>query len=235
MDFTVSLLLSSGARVEQRELPLLAKCAPGELQPVREPRAYKGQRNVPGYFWMSKLNRLVWYESRLEMVILKQIDFDPLLIDVLPQPFVLHYRDAKGSASHTPDYLAWYRDGSRRVFNVKPAKFVHKPNNQRAFAACAEACRAINWQYSTQAEPPPQYFANLSWLAGYRRRPPHFETYASAIIEGIGAGTTIGSLLPDLGPPALVRPVLFYLMWVRQIDIDMHSVLSDESSVRLAG
>lgn len=38
---------------------------------MREPRAYKGQRNVPGYFWMSKLNRLVWYESRLEMVILK--------------------------------------------------------------------------------------------------------------------------------------------------------------------
>jgi hypothetical protein len=56
---------------------------------------------------MSKLERLVSYESRLEMIILKQLDFDPDLYEVLPQPVVLHFTSGGKRYRHIPDYLAW--------------------------------------------------------------------------------------------------------------------------------
>jgi hypothetical protein len=221
--------------IERRELSLLAAYAPGELLPVREPDAYQGQTHIPGFFWMSRLRRLVWYESRLEMVALKMLDFDPLLVDVLPQPFILHYRVDGKAYRHIPDYLVWRsKEPHRHVVNVKPRKSVDKPTNQRAFTACAEACSALNWSYTTQSEPPRVFLANLNWLAGYRRKPPGFAALCERMIESAATQPTIDELLAGIGEDAArARPILFYLIWNRMLEVDMLELLSDSSKVRL--
>lgn len=232
---TVTIRTAAGERVERRELALLATYEPGDLLQVREPGAYKEQLHIPGFFWMSRLRRLVWYESRLEMVTLKMLDFDPLLVDVLPQPFTLHYRVDGKPYRHTPDYLVWRSDEPRRhVVNVKPRKSVDKPRNQRAFTACARACSDLKWSYTTQSEPPIVFLANLNWLAGYRRRPPGFATLSERMVECAASRPTVADLVAQSGEhPSLARPVLFYLIWSRVLEINMHEILADSSQVGL--
>lgn len=219
----------------QHEAPtFLGHLTRADLQPVREPGVHKSQKHIPAYFWMSQLGELVWYESRLEMMCLKQIDFSVPLTGILPQPFVLHYFFEGKAHRHIPDYLVWCADGTRLLINVKPARYVNEPHNQRAFRACVDLVRYINWSYSTQSEPPPALRANINWLAGYRRHPPGFELYATTLVKKAASQPTITELLNGAGPPPFVLPVVFYLLWKRLIEFDHDVLLTSESRVWLA-
>lgn len=52
---------------QHRPQQFIARALDDDIQAVRLPTAYKGQRHLPGYLWMSRMNALVAYESRLEM------------------------------------------------------------------------------------------------------------------------------------------------------------------------
>lgn len=233
MDATVSIRLTDGRDVKGEAPTFLGHLARADLRPVREPGVHKGQMHIPAYFWMSQLRELVWYESRLEMMCLKQLDFGVPLIGVLPQPFVLHYTFEGKRRRHTPDFLVWCTDGTRLLVNVKPARYVDEPHNQRAFRACLDLTRSLNWNYTTQSEPPPVLRANLNWLAGYRRHPPGFELYATTLVERAADRPTIAQLLDGAGPAPFVLPVFFHLLWKWQIKFDHDILLTAESTVWL--
>lgn len=233
VDTTVSVRLANGKMVTGEAPTFLGHLNREDLQPVREPRVHKNQKHIPAYFWMSQLRKLVWYESRLEMMCLKQLDFGIPLIGVLPQPFILHYTFEGKRHRHIPDFLVWCTDGSRLLVNVKPARHVAAPHNQRAFCACLDLARYLNWSYSTQSEPPPALRANLNWLAGYRRHPPGFELYATTLVKRASFGPTIARLLTGAGPAPFVLPVFFHLLWKRQIEFDHDVLLTSASKVWL--
>jgi hypothetical protein len=47
--------------------------------------------------------------------------------EVLPQPFLLRFGTAAGQfRRHVPDFLAVLRDGSRWLFDVRPAELVEE-------------------------------------------------------------------------------------------------------------
>lgn len=79
----------------------IARALDDDIQAVRLPTAYKGQRHLPGYQWMSRMNAHVAYESRLEMTILLQLDFNKAVAHVTSQPFVLHYQHESKIYRHT--------------------------------------------------------------------------------------------------------------------------------------
>jgi hypothetical protein len=67
--------------------------------PVREFRWYKGRRHYSGWYWCATGQRLVVYESRLELARIMLADFDPA---VTAQPFRLIGRDARVCAGMCP-------------------------------------------------------------------------------------------------------------------------------------
>lgn len=229
----VSLKLASGEVIQKREIALVGRYERKELDLYRTPGVHRTQKHIPGLFWMSQVNELVFYESRLEMFTLKQLDFTQKIKAVLPQPFCLHFEADGKRRLHTPDYLLWLDGGKRLLVNVKPKKQVEKPINQRSFKACAELCETLGWAYVTLSEPNPIFLANLNWLAGYRRMPQNFEQFAATLIEKASTRQTIQDILAGVGPESLVRPVLFFLMWKHQIDFDTRSLLSNSSEVWL--
>lgn len=230
----ISLILASGELIQKREIALITKVERNELALFRVPGVHKTQKHVPGFFWVSQVNELVWYESRLEMFILKQLDFSQKIKAILPQPFCLHFKSDGKIRHHIPDFLVWLEGGKRLLVNVKPRRHVEKPLNQRSFKACTKLCEALGWAYVTLSEPNPIFLANLNWLAGYRRIPAKFNDFAAPIIDKASKRQSIQDLLADVGPEALVRPVLFFLMWKRQIDFDSRSLLTNKSEVWLA-
>jgi hypothetical protein len=216
----------------QKPSQFVARALDDDIQAVRLPTSYKGQRHLPGYLWMSRMNALVAYESRLEMTILLQLDFNKAVANVVSQPFVLHYLSESNTHHHTPDFFVRYSDGNGEVVNVKPRQFVKKPKNVRDFEACQTAAIEMGCAYSTRSELDTSYLANLGWLAGYRRPPAELTTYGEAIINAAMDPIPIQAVFARIeASPTLIRPILFHMLWTGWLATDLHTRLTRESPV----
>ena len=192
--------------------------------PIRKPRSRPTQKHLSGYYWFSSSGVLVPYESGLEMTALMRLDFDRGVAAVSGQPFRLEYPYEKSPGKsmrrfHVPDIFVRYRGGESAVVNVKRKQAANKPDHLRAASAMRDACNVAGWGYSEMYEPKEPYYSNLSFLAAYRRPPldPHYDRYAVSLVDLCAeAPRPVGQLLNEMsavGPPAVVKPALFHLLW----------------------
>ncbi len=217
---------------ELAALPLSA------LHPVRFSPSYKGQKNMPGVYWFSTTAAHVAYESREEMLALMMLDFDPDVIGVVAQPFVLSYLDSGEAGekrrAHIPDYLASCLDAPARLVDVKPPKEADKPDVKRVFDATREACGIAGWDYEVVTGHDPTLLANVEWLASYRRPPALLNDLAPVIVEAASVGRSIEDLAGVFRQgihEALVRPVVMHLIWKQVLTTDLSVPLTDSSIV----
>lgn len=231
---TVSYRIGTELLERQALSALYVRAMADEISPVRLPAFYKGQISLPGFFWMSRLNALVMYESRLEMVILLQLDFNHTIAHVVPQPFVLHYVNNSRLYRHTPDFFVRYNNGAGEVVNVKPKKYTGTDRNVRAFSACQSAASEMGFAYTTRSELDSVLLANLWWLSGYRRRPRQIGTYSDFLLDCALDAMTIGEIVKKAALPALMRPVLFYMIWNGPLSIDLYQRMNEKTVVTLA-
>lgn len=202
---------------------------------IRSIPAHKGQRHLPGFYWFSSIDRLVPYESRLEMFTLMNFDFEGDVIDVLAQPLLFHFVQEKEAYRHIPDFLVWRECGGVTVVDVKLGVQVGKDRNRRAFQSTEIACQHLGWGFDVRTEPEDVFLANLKWLAGYRRRPPRFKVEADRILQRCTEqATSIGNLVARSDLPILARPAIFHLLWKRVLKTDMSTLLQEESLVYLS-
>lgn len=226
---TVSCLPTGGLSIERREIELLGQIDLSKLASVRTPGVHKAQKHIPGFFWMEQAQDLVWYESRLEMMILKTLDHERDVETVVSQPFLLSFSQDGLTRTHVPDFLILFKDAPPLLVNVKPKRYLDSPRNARSFAACQHLAERLNWEYVTRAEPPPEYATNINWLNGYKRRPFALDQFREELLSRVVGQVSVGTALQGLEPAAFARPVLFYLMWRREISFDAQKVLSDDT------
>lgn len=72
-----------------------------------------------GYFHSHKLDRMVMYESQLEHVMLRHLDADHRVVDMLEQPFTIPVVFASRQHLYTPDVIVRLADGRVLVLEVK--------------------------------------------------------------------------------------------------------------------
>lgn len=83
------------------------------FESVRSIPSYRGQVGMPGLYWFAALDRLIPYESRLEMLNLMLLDFDVDCVDVLPQPMALRFQLDDGSGGpRLLDSSSWFLSSS---------------------------------------------------------------------------------------------------------------------------
>ena len=210
------------------------------LEPVafmawRPPACFKNQVNLPGYFWISQTKQFIFYESRLEMAVLKQLDFEEEIAFVVPQPFQMSFEFNKRKLHHVPDFLVWRHQKPLLLVNVKPKKFMQKPNNLLSFAACRALTGRIRLEHKVFNEPPPVHFANVRWLAGYRREPYMYSSIAPELVQRLAdQSLAFGVWVRVEFEESIVRPVAFHLMWKRLVQFDTTTVIDDNSTTWLA-
>lgn len=206
------------------------------FESVRSIPSYKGQVGLPGLYWFAALDRLIPYESRLEMLNLMLLDFDVDCVDVLPQPMALHFQLDDGSTPwHVPDFLVSLPGGRFLLVDVKPRHQAEKPKHQATFSLTQAWCDQLGWEYRVLSEPDEVYMRNLRWLSGFRRRPVDFDALADGLLGAVGEGARpAGSLLAGYEHPSLVRPVLFHLLWRQLLAFDLNLALEDSSLVFLS-
>jgi hypothetical protein len=200
-------------------------------RPVRGFPSYKGQRNLIGSWWTATTGTLVGYESWLERDRLLLLDFDPGTVGIASQPFWLFWTTSEGkSRSHAPDYFARLADGSALVLDCRPADRI-KPRDQAAFDATRSACALLGWRYEVVGAPPETLLTNARWLAGYRH-PRHDQPEIAAALRTVftsPAGLVAGA--EQVGDLISVLPVLYHLLWRRQLHTDLHRPLHSDAVV----
>jgi hypothetical protein len=192
-----------------------------DVLPVRPFRFEKGLRSFAGWWFFATTGTHVGFESWLERDHLMLMDFDPGVRAVSSQPFWLGWRDGQErSRRHAPDYFARRDDGTAVVVDVRPDDRI-PDRDAETFAVTAAACRAAGWEYRRAGDLDPVLAANVRWLSRYRHRRCLVPEIAAVLLEVFAGGRGLFEGAGLAGERLQVLPVLFHLMWQRQLTADL--------------
>ncbi|WP_335989438.1 TnsA-like heteromeric transposase endonuclease subunit [Glycomyces sp. MUSA5-2] len=218
-------------------------CSPAEAArvafesclPARSIPNYPGQRHTPGTFWSATTDDLIDYESNLERQHLLLLDFDPDITAMVGQPLIFEGVDAEGAWEHTPDFFARTRAGRAVLIDVTDPTRLHWPEVILQARRTAVACAVLGWDYRRLSSIDPLQWANVSWLAAYRRPLHAGVDLVDPLIAAAQEPVAVGNLLAAFPVPELVRPVLFHLCWHQRIAIELDRPLRESTLVWAAG
>ena len=212
----------------------LAGCAGVRFEdgvPVRPFRWSRGQEHFPGWWWLAATGRHVGYESWLERDHLMLLDFDPAVTAVASQPFWLCWDDGRRSRRHAPDFFARLADGTGVVVDVRADDRIG-PGDAEAFDVTARACESVGWEFRRVGTIDPVLVVNVRWLSRYRHPrcagPPGV---AEALRRAFAVPVPLLAGSAEAGDRLAVLPVLFHLMWQRELAADLGSGPLDSSSM----
>jgi len=201
--------------------------------PWREFRWHRKQRHFSGSYWSATMEAPVGYESRLEYVNLLLADFDPRVVWILSQPFLVEGDDRGTARRHVPDYLFFHADESACVVDVKPAERLSRPKVRDSLAWSRRMVEGHGWEYRVQSEPDPVLLANVQFLAGYRRgfqfRNAEVVAAAEEVLTPQTLGEAVRAVTPITGDIRFARSLVLHLLWTRQLRTDLSQPLSTTS------
>ncbi|HEX9354499.1 MAG TPA: TnsA-like heteromeric transposase endonuclease subunit [Streptosporangiaceae bacterium] len=206
--------------------------------PVREFRSYKGRLHYSGWYWSATLERLVVYESRLELARIMLADFDPDVAGLAAQPFLLAGADGGRTRRHVPDLLLISVDGGVTMVDVKAPSRLADPAVEAQFAWTRRVCAGRGWGFEVWSGADPRLLANVRFLAGYRRRSVIAGELVPAVLEAARRQPAIGGIeraLSQCHPPELIRPVVLHLLWSGRLRADLQRPLGADTAVEIAG
>lgn len=183
------------------------------------------------------------YESALERDHYLQLEFDPLVARILPQPLLMHYRNHRGRRTpYTPDTLVHFDDGRPpALIEVKYASELQDQTRAVEFRTRFQAARSFarhqGWTYwvVTERTVRAPSLENAHFLQPYLRRvcPPLFLN--DLLAEMVRMGTaTLGSLLAQFPASRRIEllPSLYHLIATRQIEADLSLPCTMTSPIR---
>lgn len=202
--------------------------------PVRDFRSYKGRRHYSGWYYATTGERLVAYESRLELARILLADFDPDVVAMAAQPFQVCAPDGDRMRRHVPDLLLVHADAGVSVVDVKAPTRLQDSRTQEQFSWMRRVCSGPGWAFEAWSRADPVLLDNVRFLAGYRRRqvidPQALEKVAEAATEH----RTIGAIewaLTGNHPAEVVRPAVLHLVWWGHLRAELTCPLSTQTAV----
>jgi hypothetical protein len=206
-----------------------------EALPARPFRFGKGLRSFAGWWYFATTAAHVGFESWLERDHLMLMDFDPDVVAVASQPFWLRWSDGKGrSRRHAPDFFARKADGTAVVTDVRPDEQI-PAKDAGVFAVTAQACGDAGWEYQRAGDLDPVLVANVRWLSRYRHRRCLVPEVETVLLEAFAGGRGLFEGAGLAGDRLGVLPVLFHLMWHRQLAADLTVPLAASTVVCPSG
>ena len=191
------------------------------MAPVRGFASFRGQRNRPGLWWFATTGEHVGHESWLERDRLMALDADPEVVGVAAQPMWLHWvTDAGRPVRHAPDFFARRADGTGVVIDVRADERIGE-KDAAVFAATAQVCAQVGWEYQRAGELSPVQAANLRWLSGYRHRRFAQPGLAARLGEVFAQPVPLLAGAAAAGDPVAVLPVLYGMLWRGELAADL--------------
>lgn len=206
--------------------------------PVREFRWFKGRQFYSGWYWSATDERLVAYESRLELARIMLADFAPEVVGIAAQPFQLIGRDGGRLRRHVPDLLLVNANGLVTVVDVKPASRLALPKVREMFDWTERLCALRGWSFEVWSGADARLLANVAFLAGFRRPSVVCEDLIGAVLAVAARPVTVGEVeraLSENTPAALARPVVCHLLWRGRLAADLFRPIDQDTELTIVG
>lgn len=196
---------------------------------------FLGQKNYSGMYWSATEGKLVGYESRLELARLTILDFDPTVKRIASQPFHLRAVVDGRRLRRTIDYLALTNDGPLAI-DVKRKDELDKPEVKELLKHTGTLVETRGWRYEIASEPDEVHYANIKFLAGYRRD-WLFDEGVLAEVRESAAREPNQSIREVLSGTRVSKPIakaaLLHLLWTHQLRADLSARLSMNTTVEV--
>lgn len=202
--------------------------------PVRDFRSYKGRRHYSGWYYATTGQRLVAYESRLELARILLADFDPDVVAVTAQPFQVRAHDGDRMRRHVPDLLLVHADAGVSMVDVKAPTRLQDSRTQEQFSWMRRVCSGQGWAFEAWSGADPVLLDNVRFLAGYRR---HWVIDPHALAKVADAATgrrTIGEIERSLAgnhSAEVVRPAVLHLVWWGHLRAELSCPLNAQTAL----
>lgn len=99
-----------------------------------------------------KNDQMIHWESLLERDYIRLLEFDPTVIRYESQPLVIDYAYKGKIYKYYPDFKIITTDHSARLVEVKPSKFINKPENRVKFEVGKRYCEQYGWTFQVVTE-----------------------------------------------------------------------------------
>ena len=119
------------------------------------------------------------------------------------------------------------------MIECRPADRI-KPRDAAAFEATRDACAVIGWSYEVVGTPGEVLLGNLRWLAGYRHPRHHVPELARHLRAIFHKPRPLLSGVTALGDAIELLPVLYHLLWRRDLHTDLTVPLHEHAMVAAA-
>jgi hypothetical protein len=206
--------------------------------PVREFRWFKGRQFYSGWYWSATGERLLAYESRLELARIMLADFAPEVVGIAAQPFQLFGRDKGRVRRHVPDLLLVNAAGLVTVVDVKPASRLVLPKVREVFDWTDRLCALRGWSFEVWSGADARLLANVAFLAGFRRSSVVRGDLIGPVLAVAALPVTVGEVeraFADKAPAKVVRPVVCHLLWCGRLTADMSLPIGRDTELAVAG
>lgn len=184
-------------------------------------------RNVVGRFPSLKMERMIQFESLVELDYLYLLDHDQGVERYEEQPLTIEYLYGRKTLHYTPDFHV-VRLGTNWLIECKPDPFVNTEENQRKFAAATAWCNERGWEFAvaTAEQIRSGYrLPNVKFLTRYARQKnnPMIRSRVFAVIFEANSPVPVADLVKVVQPLDLAvgLAVIFNMTFHHEIDIDL--------------
>jgi hypothetical protein len=204
---TFSVRCRDGAAVEDQVWSTASVDLLRSAVPWRTFRWFKGQKHYSGSYWSATTRSHVIYESRLELARLLFADFDPAVLGITAQPFLLKAEVEGLVRTHVPDCLLITENGPV-VVDVKPKRQISTPSVTFTLGWAQRAVELRRWRYEAWCEPPEAEFpAEI------------LEELRSADLDSVPLGQAARQLSER--PEPTTRAAILHLLWTHYLRTDL--------------
>ena len=109
--------------------------------------------------FFKKANKEVFARSSWEKDFMEKLDNDDIVLSAIFEPFVVMYRYAQKQRHYIPDILIIYKDGTKKLVEIKPSCFLDAQINIDKFSAAKKYCEEKGMTFEVWTEKSNPYLA----------------------------------------------------------------------------
>lgn len=207
-----------------------------DATPIRTVASWKGKNTYEGDYWSATLRRHIHHESFLEREYLMDADFDPHVVALQWQPFVLKWpRGTPKHRGHVPDFFVRFDDGDGKVIDVKRPDKVEA--NIRQFEMTQQICEQVGWGYDVFTGLPEPQASNITFLCGFRQdRYSPASGHLAALLDAFTPETSLKTGIHRAArttrlPKSVIHGHVLHLLWKQVLGIHVDTLLDMDSIV----
>ncbi len=216
------------------------------MQPIRKIPIQS--RSIAGKIFSYKNNRLISYESQLELAFIYHLEFTPDVQSYTEQPIKVYYDTGKIKTYYIPDFIVYYKNFNQKplLAEIKYSKELEERKEyiKRKLSALRHYAEENNFEFRliTEKELLNDRLENYRFLYGYIPEPKHiinYPEYVEKIIELLNAKqittpqTIIDTLGNSLNEKAGILTVIWHLVANNILKTDLEKPLTNNSILSL--